>query len=366
MRIDWSSTLRHLLQVVAFCCIVAVLTTSIWPSKPYWVQVGNALCVGLITWGVIEFGRYFVDERHCHRSAHGGHGWPKGWRGLALSGLGIACGFYFGTALGNFLFGVSSLRSTRDDQIGLVVTVVAGAAATFYFHLRGKAANLMADKNAAERDATEAQLKLLQAQLEPHMLFNTLANLRALIAIDPAAAQLMVDRINDYLRATLSASQSTMHPLQAEFDRLRDYLELMSIRMGARLQCSIDLPEDLQGVMVPPLILQPLVENAIKHGLEPKVAGGFITVRARQSGADVLELEVSDTGVGFEGPALASSQTRTKTDSSGNSSGTGFGLSQVRERVATAYKGRGSCSVQSNPGAGTTVLIHLPMKGTGL
>ncbi|MBH1966240.1 MAG: histidine kinase [Comamonadaceae bacterium] len=366
MRIDGFATLRHMLQVVAFCCIVAVLTTTIWPNKPYWVQVGNALCVGLITWGVIEFGRYLIDERYCHRSANGGHGWPRGWRGLALSGIGIACGFYFGTALGNYLFGESTLRSTRDDQIGLVVTIVAGAAATFYFHLRGKAANLMADKNAAERDATEAQLKLLQAQLEPHMLFNTLANLRALIAIDPAAAQLMVDRFNDYLRATLSASRSTMHPLAAEFDRLRDYLELMSIRMGARLQCSIELPEALQAVLVPPLILQPLVENAIKHGLEPKVAGGLITVRARQNGVDVLELEVSDTGVGFESTPEAPTPTRTKAGSAENGSGTGFGLSQVRERVATAYGERGFCSVQSNPGAGTTVLIHLPMKGTGL
>ncbi|MET4579717.1 sensor histidine kinase [Ottowia thiooxydans] len=366
MRIDWSATLRHLLQVVAFCCIVAVLTTTIWPNSLYWVQVGNALCVGLITWGVIEFGRYFIDERHCHRSANGGHGWPKGWRGLGLAGIGIGCGFYFGTALGNFLFGTSSLRSTRDDQIGLVVTVVAGAAATFYFHLRGKAANLMADKNAAERDATEAQLKLLQAQLEPHMLFNTLANLRALIAIDPAAAQLMVDRINDYLRATLSASRSTTHPLASEFDRLRDYLELMSIRMGARLKCSIELPEDLRGVLVPPLILQPLVENAIKHGLEPKVAGGLITVRARREGAEVLELEVSDTGVGFEATPLAPAQEHTSSGSSAKGSATGFGLSQVRQRVATAYGVSGVCIVRSNPGAGTTVLIRLPLKGASL
>ncbi|WP_036595474.1 sensor histidine kinase [Ottowia thiooxydans] len=357
MRIDWLSTLRHLLQVAAFCCIVAVLTTTIWPSSPYWKQVGNALCIGLITWGIIEFGRYFVDERHCHRSAEGGHGWPMGWRGLLLSAIGIAGGFYIGTALGHQLFGMNNLRSTRDDQIGLVLTIVAGAAATFYFHMRGKASNLLADKNAAERDATEAQLKLLQTQLEPHMLFNTLANLRALIGIDPAAAQQMVDRVNDYLRATLTASRSTEHPLATEFDRLRDYLELMSIRMGARLQYVIELPDELRTHPVPPLILQPLVENAIKHGLEPKVAGGTISVRALRGDSGHVALEVQDSGVGFEPKPLGPTPP--------SAPGSGFGLAQVRERIATAYKGQGAFSIESKPGVGTTVRIDLPMSGTG-
>lgn len=353
LHIDWLSTLRHGIQVVAFCCIVAVLTTTIWPSNPYWVQVGNSLCIGLITWAVIEFGRYFIDERHCHRSASGGHGWPAGWRGLALSALGIACGFFFGNALGHYLFGGGNdLRSARDEQIGLVLTIVAGAAASFYFHLRGKAANLMAEKNAAERDASEAQLKLLQSQLEPHMLFNTLANLRALIGIDPAAAQQMVDRINDYLRATLSASRATAHPLAAEFDRLRDYLELMAIRMGTRLTYSLELPDELSAQPIPTLLLQPLVENAIKHGLEPKVAGGTVTVRAMHGKGDHLLLEVMDTGVGYT-PGASGATTP-------DAGGSGFGLVQVRERVTTAYGGRGAVNVQSEPGTGTTVRIDLP------
>ncbi|WP_423454579.1 sensor histidine kinase [Ottowia sp. VDI28] len=352
LRIDWLSTLRHGVQVVAFCCIVAVLTTTIWPNRPYWIQVGSSLCIGLTTWAVIEFGRYFVDERHCHHSASGGHGWPAGWRGVVLSAIGIACGFFFGNALGHYLFGEGdSMRSTQDEQIGLVLTIVAGAAATFYFHLRGKAAHLMAEKNAAERDASEAQLKLLQSQLEPHMLFNTLANLRALIGIDPAAAQQMVDRINDYLRATLSASRATAHPLAAEFDRLRDYLELMAIRMGSRLKYSLELPDELRAEPIPTLLLQPLVENAIKHGLEPKVARGTVTVRALEGEENRLVLEVIDTGVGYAPSASNPTQP----------GGNGFGLAQVRERVATAYGGRGTVSVQSEPGTGTTVRISLPI-----
>ena len=318
MRINWPSVLRHFIQVVVFCCGVAVLTTTIWPRNPYWVQVGNALCIGLITWSVIELGRHWVDPQHCYPDHTGGHGWPKGWRGVAVVVVGIGAGFLLGDPLGIWLFGGHAVRSPRDGQIGLVITIAAGSVASFYFYLRGKAAALLAQKTAAERNATQARLRLLQSQLEPHMLFNTLANLRALIGVDPTAAQQMVDRLNDYLRATLGASRATMHPLSAEFDRLRDYLELMAIRMGPRLRFELDLPEALRALPVPTLLLQPLVENAIKHGLEPKVAGGAITVRAARGDAGDLVLEVADTGQG---------------------------------RVA----------VQSQPGAGTTVRISLPL-----
>ena len=167
--------------------------------------------------------------------------------------------------------------------------------------------------------ATEAQLKLLQTQLEPHMLFNTLANLRVLIGTDPVRAQEMLDRMIAYLRATLDASRTATHPLQAEFDRLRDYLELMAIRMGPRLAFTLELPPELAAVPVPALLLQPLVENSIQHGLEPQVQGGRITVSARCEGAQLV-LEVADTGAGRAPPAPG---------------GRGFGLTQIRERLAT-------------------------------
>lgn len=354
--IDWPGTLRHGLQVVGFCFVVAVLTTVIWPGSSYWVQAGNSLCIGMITWGIIEFGRYLIDERYCELSARGSHGWPTGWRGVTLIGLGIAGGFYLGDPLGQFLFGGREIRDARDARIGLVVTIIAGAAATYYFHLRGRAARLMVEKADAERDASEAQLKLLQSQLEPHMLFNTLANLRALIGIDPGAAQQMVDRLNDYLRSTLTASRVTSHSLQTEFERLQDYLELMTIRMGTRLSFSLELPEELRDHAVPPLLLQPLVENAIKHGLEPKVAGGHVRVSASTDGAQRLLLDVRDSGTGFD-PASAPNE------KSPRSSAGGFGLAQVRERLATAYGTQGSVLVHSSPGRGTHIHIELPPQG---
>ena len=177
------------------------------------------------------------------------------------------------------------------------------------------------------------------------MLFNTLANLRALIGLDPPAAQQMLDRLNAYLRATLNASRATQHALSAEFSRLADYLDLMALRMGPRLQVTLDLPDALADVPVPPLLLQPLVENAIQHGLEPRVPGGALTVRAWRQGEHLM-LEVADTGVGFDPADVRPDR---------------FGLTQVRERVATAYGGAGAVQWHSAPGAGTQVRLALPM-----
>ncbi|CAN5841163.1 hypothetical protein BH11PSE13_BH11PSE13_16430 [soil metagenome] len=354
MNIQWRDLLRHYLQVVAFCSVIAVVTTAIWPSKSYLMQLGYSLSVGTITWAVIDFGRHFFDERHCHRDSAGGHGWPKGWRGALLAAVGIGSGFIFGDPLGDLLLGGGHglQQSAQDSRISLAITLVAGAIGTFYFFARGKAASLIAERNAAERDASEAKLKLLETQLEPHMLFNTLANLRVLITLDPPRAVQMLDHLNGYLRVTLSGSRAVAHPLSAEFDRLRDYLELMSIRMGLRLRYTLELPDDLRDVPVPPLLLQPLVENSIRHGLEPQIEGGEIVVRARRAsdaadGKPQIAIEVCDTGVGL-GAAPPSE-------------GSGFGLAQVRERLATVYGARGGIEMAAAANGGTRAVVKFPI-----
>ncbi|KQP43072.1 sensor histidine kinase [Pseudorhodoferax sp. Leaf274] len=346
------NALRHYLHVLALCCVVAVLTTLIWPNRSYLSQLAYSLCIGTICWSVMEFGRYAVPRRHCHGDAEGGHGWPRGWRGLVLTVAGILVGFYAGDWLAYRLIGPadpSRAAGARDGMVGLYITVAAGAIGSFYFHARGKAAALAAAIAAAERDASEAKLKLLEAQLEPHMLFNTLANLRVLITLDPPRAVAMLDRLNGYLRATLGGSRATLHPLAQEFERLADYLELMAVRMGPRLHYRLELPDALRAVPVPPLLLQPLVENAIRHGLEPQVEGGSITVQARREGGadgDRLVLLVLDTGVGLSG--------------SGATAG-GFGVTQVRERLQTLHGARASLALAAEPGGGTRATIVVPL-----
>jgi len=356
MKIDLTAArnpLRHYLIVVAFCSVIAMLTTATWPQTTYMVQLGQSLSIGTCSWAITEVGARLI------RKQDDPGGWPSGWRGIALVLAGIGGGFYLGDWLGQQLFFDGFVSSKRDIRVSLVISLIAGVSISYFFYSRGKANALTAKIIAAERDASEAKLRLLETQLEPHMLFNTLANLRALITIDPPRAVAMLDRLNSYLRVTLSGSRAVSHPLSAEFDRLRDYLELMSIRMGERLHYSLDLPDDLREVPVPPLLLQPLIENSIQHGLEPKVEGGSISVRAARRSvgqgskdkSDMLVIEVIDTGVGLS--PLADEALATP--------GRGFGLNQVRERITTSYGGQGSFDLSATPAGGACVTLSFPL-----
>jgi LytS/YehU family sensor histidine kinase len=198
---------------------------------------------------------------------------------------------------------------------------------------------------------------LLQSQLEPHMLFNTLAHLRALIGHDTARAHAMLDHLNDYLRTTLHASRQPLHPLRDEFSRLGDYLSLMAIRMGPRLAFELDLPPALATAPVPSFILQPLVENAIRHGLEPLVAGGCIDVQARAEGPQLL-LTVRDNGLGINELALAelAQPLMPTTDRPTRS----WGLAHVRQRLHTLYRERAGMHISNLSTGGTCVVLTLP------
>lgn len=347
MRIDWIEKLRHLLQVWAFALVIATIQYAFIPDKPYGPPVVHSLFIATITWAIIDLGRDFM-------SSSAETGWPHGWRGIALVAGGIVAGFVAGTFLGDrfcmfyrlYPPGAPAVAPAAELRTSILITLVAGIVVTYYFYSINKSAYLVRKMGEANTLAHEARLKLLETQLEPHMLFNTLANLRALIGTDPPRAQAMLDHMIAYLRATLKASRSPTHTLEAEFERLRDYLELMAVRMGPRLAYTLDLPPALAGHPVPTLLLQPIVENSIKHGLEPKVGGGRIDVSAR-SAEGTLVLEVADTGVGTEGTPQ---------------SGEGFGLSQVRERLQTAYGEHGRLAFHATPAAGARVAIEMPLQ----
>lgn len=345
MKIDWNAKLQHFLQTLAFSLAVATVLYGLQPEKPYAPNVVYSVCIGTVMWAVIDLGRLLLPS-----SAE--TGWPRGLGGVGLVVVAILAGFLLGSeaasrievALGWSRLETSGLRS-QQWRTTLLVSLVAGIVASFYFYSINRSAYLERKMGEARRHADDARLRLLETQLEPHMLFNTLANLRVLIASDPARAQGMLDHMIDYLRATLDASRSATHSLQAEFDRLRDYLELMAIRMGPRLRYELMLPRDLAQLRVPALLLQPLVENSIKHGLEPKVDGGHVLVSAARDG-DRLLLQVQDTGLGEGGAAP----------------GTGFGLQQVRERLAAVYGERGQVDFDAVPGSGATATVRLPIQ----
>ena len=221
-------------------------------------------------------------------------------------------------------------------------TFSVGVGISYFFYASGKSSYLQRELATSRQQATEAQLKLLQSQLEPHMLFNTLANLRALITTDPARATVMLDHLIYYLRATLSASRVTRHSLGDEFARLGDYLALMQVRMGPRLAYTLDLPPELAAQPIPTLLLQPLVENAIKHGLEPKIEGGIVTISARRQGKNLV-LDVTDNGVGLK-------------------DGAGFGLVQIRGRLHAAYGDQATITLGAADVLYTRVSVSFPFE----
>jgi sensor histidine kinase YesM len=259
---------------------------------------------------------------------------------LVLSLTGILVGFVGGNTVAATIIG----RPLSDSRLfgSIAITAFAGIVASWYFRNRERMAKLQLEKEAFERGAAEARLKLLQAQIEPHFLFNTLANLESLIGKDPARACEMLGHLNDYLRTTLDATRQDLGTLGQEFTLLRRYLEIVSIRMGPRLAFSLSLPEELKDVRLPPMLVQPLVENAVKHGLEPKIEGGKIDVSAFREN-DFVVLKISDTGLG-----------------DGSTKGTGVGLASIRERLAATYGDRARLSIEQTETKGVTVTVTIP------
>jgi len=342
------------LRSAAYGALIGLVITGL-TGHPFWTSMVHSLCIAVLCWFFIDLGR-MPAARWKHRHAPAGSpeaesSWP-GWPlMLVIVAVGSLLGFALGGTLAEWLTGQNArgyLRGSLRQTVALVLSsLVPALIITYWFYSRETIAAHEAATQVAERQAAENQLKLLESQLEPHMLFNTLANLRVLIGTDPPRAQAMLDQLIAFLRATLNASRSASHPLEAEFARLRDYLALMELRMGERLQTRFELPAELASLPLPPLLLQPLVENSIKHGLEPKVDGGRIEVRAERD-ADELVLQVRDTGVGLSGTA---------------SDGTRFGLIQVRERLATLYGARARLILTpcTDAEGGTLATIRLPL-----
>ena len=195
------------------------------------------------------------------------------------------------------------------------------------------------------RQITEAKLQALQAQVEPHFLYNTLANVQALTEVDPAAANVMVGNLIQYLRASLPKMRENASTVAQEVERVEAFLKILKMRMGERLEFTIDVAEDAKSLSFPPLILPTLVENAIKHGLEPLREGGRIDIVAKVAGGRLL-VSVSDNGRGLN---------------NGNDTvGGGLGLSNIRERLAALFGGSASMILVENQPRGVVATIELP------
>ncbi|KPC50654.1 Sensor histidine kinase YehU [Amantichitinum ursilacus] len=305
---------------------------------PLWPDLLVANCIGFSVYGLVVLLRRFTRI-------------PNWLRVVVAGPLGVIIGF----ELAALLVGSPSpwLRDPSAWLHALPSFLIAGVTCAFLSVLlqssQMKAALETERRQAAElrQSETAAKLAMLQAQIEPHFLFNTLANVQSLISREPEQASRMLDHLNRYLRASLGRTRKAQTLLQEELELVEALLQIAAIRLGERLAYRIDVPADLRALPLPPLLLQPLVENAVSHGIEPAIHGGEIVISARvQQGQ--LTLQVCDSGAGLGGSGRA---------------GGGVGLSNVRSRLHTLYGERARLQVSANAGPGVTASLVLPLEG---
>ncbi len=252
-----------------------------------------------------------------------------------------------------------SIRRMRERKLGdflpqLAWLVIIGSAILKITYkgqklaeVKAAAATETAESEQLKRQVVEARMAAMQAQVEPHFLFNTLASIDHLIETDPPRASQMQRNLIALLRASMPSmreSSPAAHTLGREMAVIRPYLEILKVRMEDRLQPTIDVPNGLLSAEFPPMMIQSLVENAIKHGLEPKADGGTLAVSAEIVDGR-LAVTVADTGLGF-GRA--------------DTAGTGIGLANIRERLKLLYGDRASMVVADNAPSGTIVTLTVP------
>ena len=244
-----------------------------------------------------------------------------------------------------FLLAATPLIHGRQVAFFVLVSaglkILAGGKRKAEIEARKSAAQ--AGTESLERRLVEAQMSALQAQVEPHFLFNTLALIGQLIETDPPEAAKIHTHLIEYLRATLPQMRSRGNgTLGRQIQMARAYLAIMQARMKSRLAVSIDVAPELESATFPPMMLQILIENSIKHGLEPKIEGGRIDIRASVDGP-VLQVDVQDDGVGFNAYA-----------------GDGVGLTNVRERLKLMYGARAQLLIETPMEGGCRATIRIP------
>jgi two-component sensor histidine kinase len=261
-----------------------------------------------------------------------------------LAGIELACWI-----TGDRLFAASQIP-VGTLLATLALPLVIGTVATHYFYTRGLLAAQQAQLKQAElaraldqQRVIEARLKMLQAQIEPHFLFNTLSNILNLIEEDPATARTMLADLTRLLRRSLQRARLDSLPLAEELADIRAYVEIQVQRMGPRLRCSFQVDPGLESVQIAPYLVQPLVENAIRHGLEPQVGGGELRIGASRNG-ETLTIEVADTGCGLRADHPP-----------------GVALANIRARLAALYGERAALSLHPNAPSGVVARLRLPI-----
>ena len=309
-----------------------------------WNQI-VAQAIGYTIHGLFELGGLLGVDRRARNL-----GWIATTAYYSLvSTAGVVLGFGLVALVVDPALFFNWLRNPRMVATMAFSSVLISIILSVILYLRARRERAEADlereklrNERAEREAVLANLRALQAQIEPHFLFNTLANVTSLIDPDPARARHMLESFVRFLRSSLAATRTESTTLGAEAELIAAYLEVLQVRMGGRLRYSVQVPPELASFTLPPMLLQPVVENAIRHGLEPKMEGGEVAMSARREG-DRVVVEIADSGVGFAPTTRG-----------------GIGLSNLRERLRLLFGERAALEIGETAGSGARVRVTLP------
>lgn len=331
---------RSIVTTTLICLAIAVVTWTIW-SGSYLLNVAISLSFGYSS---------ILSSLLLHR-------WFPSIPSRINSLFSLVIAICIGTVSAHLLLSASYTDYQAKTSLisvfilGLLFTV--GCFTYFYVHEQKLLAEAELEKSKRKESEAEkalllAKLGQLQSQIEPHFLFNTLANISALIEADSSKAQQMLSQLTDLLRATLKAGRESMTSIEQETAMISAYLGIQQIRLGERLNYTISCDHSIKSMSVPPLLIQPLVENAIVHGIEPKAQPGTLNLSLKCDGKMMI-VTVSDTGVGL---------TATNT-----STGHGMGLDNIRSRLNMLFNGEASLSLKEHANGGTEAQLLLPIAG---
>jgi sensor histidine kinase YesM len=354
---SWMYLLATLIYNCAFAVILTLLFSMLNPNASLWQAFAETLlisnCIGFtIHLFVTLLHRWWVPR---------GFATLRHWQRISALIVTMVAGMFVGYTLAFAVLGRNfAAMLAKYPSAALGFLTIAGVGCVVWLLIvdtqsRRLRAEADAEKNNAAQQrltaqARDAELRALQAQIEPHFLFNTLANVQALIDYEPQKAKHMLDAFIQHLRMSLDVSRQSHATLATELDFVRTYLQLLEIRMGGRLRYRIECAPEVRDTPLAPLLLQPLVENAVKYGLEPKIDGGEIVIRAARDGSDFV-LSVCDDGVGIGNASTAKP-------------GAGTGMRNVRDRLASLYGDRATLTIEAigQPNYGTTATIRIKEK----
>ena len=340
-----------------------------------WRRVGTVLVLCLILSTQILAQPHLFEYWSLERIVEG---WSYYFAEISLAGIAMLAGFALAegisvddgprravavgialpaTAALGYALAVELLYSSRFSVLSmhfvgdtLRFTVLGGAVAFIYMlRCRSDAAAKLTHETKVvhqtlAKQTLEARLQLMEAQIEPHFLFNSLANVQRLYETEPESGERLLENLKVYLRAALPQMRETRSTLGREAELSRAYLEVLQARMGERLQFKVDVPAELRDQTFPPMMVITLVENAIKHGIHRSPSGGVVVLRAHGRGAR-LTVEVADTGVGFRG-----------------NSGKGVGLANIRARLSAFFGDQAELSLCANEPSGVVAAITIPVR----